>query len=101
MIAAGNNITVAISLEDLRQFCKEVFVNAKYELEIEITESKRERYLSIKQACEMLGIDPSTLWRWRKRGYLAPVEVGGKRKYRLSEIQEMINNGKPLSQKYL
>ncbi|UKI18253.1 MAG: helix-turn-helix domain-containing protein [Bacteroidales bacterium] len=67
---------------------------AKRELEVEIAEDKGERYLSIKQACEMLGVDPSTLWRWRNRNYLVPAEIGGKRRYRLSEIRRMLNHGR-------
>lgn len=93
MMEGGANITVAITLEDLRQFHREVIANTKRELEAEIAEDKGERYLSIKQTCEMLGVDPSTLWRWRNRNYLVPVEIGGKRRYRLSEIRRMLNNG--------
>lgn len=94
MMKDGANITVAITLEDLKQFYNEVIANTKRELEAEIAEDKSERYLSIKQACEMLGVDPSTLWRWRKRNYLVPVEIGGKRRYRLSEIRRMLNQGR-------
>lgn len=94
MMEGGANITVAITLEDLRQFHREVIANTKRELEAEIAEDKGERYLSIKQACEMLGVDPCTLWRWKKRGYLVPVEIGGKRRYRLSEIRRMLNHGR-------
>ena len=94
MMEGGANITVAIKLEDLRQFCKEIIAYTKRELEAEIAEDKSERYLSIKQACEMLGVDPSTLWRWRNRNYLVPVEIGGKRRYRLSEIRRMLNHGR-------
>lgn len=97
LLAPGACVTVAVSLEDLRQFCRGVVAEAKRELEAEIAEDKSERYLSIKQACEMLGIDPSTLWRWKKRGYLTPAEVGGKRRYRLSEIRRMLNNGRAAS----
>lgn len=93
LLAHGASVTVAISLEDLRQFCQGVVAEAKRELEAEIAEDKGERYLSIKQACELLGVDPCTLWRWKKRGYLVPAEVGGKRRYRLSEIRRMLNNG--------
>ena len=37
-------------------------------------------------------IDASTLWRWRKRGYLVPVSIGGKRRYRLSEIKKILGS---------
>jgi len=33
------------------------------------------------------------LWRWAKRGYLVPIEVGGKRRYRMSEVKAILNVG--------
>lgn len=94
MMEGGANITVSITLQDLWQFHKDMIAITKRELETEIAEDKRERYLSIKQTCEMFGVDPSTLWRWRKRNYLMPVDIGGKRRYRLSDIRRILNNGR-------
>ncbi|WP_366144031.1 helix-turn-helix domain-containing protein [uncultured Alistipes sp.] len=94
MMESGANIIVAIALEDLRRFHKEVIADTKKELEAQIAEDKGERYLSIKQVCEMLDVDPSTLWRWRKRGYLVPAEVGRRPRYRLSDVRRMLNNGR-------
>jgi hypothetical protein len=36
------------------------------------------------------GVDPSTLWRWEKRGYLRPVRIGVKVFYRRSDIDTII-----------
>ncbi len=80
MMENGANITVAITLEDLRRFHQEV-----------IAEDRGERYLSIKQVCEILSVDASTLWRWRKRGYLVPAKIGGKRRYKMSDIRRILN----------
>ena len=87
----GANITVAITLEYLRRFHQEVIADTKKELEAQIAEDRGERYLSIKQRCEMLDVDPSSLWRWRKRGYLVPAEIGGKRRYKMSDIRRILN----------
>lgn len=91
MMESGANIIVAVALEDLRRFHKEVIADTKKELEAQIAEDKGERYLSIKQVCEMLDVDPSSLWRWRKRGYLVPAEVGRRPRYRLSDIRKILN----------
>ena len=91
MMENGANITVAITLEDLRRFHQEVIADTKKELEAQIAEDRGERYLSIKQVCEMLDVDPSSLWRWRKRGYLVPAEIGGKRRYKMSDIRRILN----------
>ena len=91
MMENGANITVAITLEDLRRFHQEVIADTKKELEAQIAEDRGERYLSIKQVCEMLDVDPSSLWRWRKRRYLVPAEIGGKRRYKMSDIRRILN----------
>ena len=36
------------------------------------------------------GVDPSTLWRWEKRGYLCPVRIGANVFYRRSDIAAII-----------
>jgi predicted site-specific integrase-resolvase len=35
----------------------------------------------------MLDVDRSTLYRWKKRGYLVPIQIGGKVRYKRSEIE--------------
>lgn len=90
----GANITVAITLEDLRRFHQEVIADTEKKLEAQIAEDKGERYLSIKQVGELLAVDVTTLWRWRKRNYLVPLEIGGKRRYKMSDVRRMLNNGR-------
>ena len=51
---------------------------------------KPERYLTRKETAQMFGIDLSTLWQWNKKGYLKHVEVGGKRRYKLSDIERIM-----------
>ena len=50
-----------------------------------------EKYLTIKEVAKKLHVDPSTLWSWDKRGYLRKIEVGGKRLYRESDIEAILN----------
>ena len=42
----------------------------------------------------LLGVDSSTLWRWAKSGYLVPVEYGGQRRYRVADVQRILNGGR-------
>ncbi|WP_418197249.1 helix-turn-helix domain-containing protein [Alistipes shahii] len=41
-----------------------------------------------------MGVDSSTLWRWAKSGYLVPVEYGGQRRYRVADVQRILNGGR-------
>ena len=89
----GSEVTLAVSLNDLKQFFDCVLEEAKQELEQTVINGRAEAYLSPDKVCEMLDVDRSTLWRWNKRGYLSTIEVGGKRRYKLSDIKKILNGG--------
>lgn len=84
------NVTIAVTLSDLKQFAQELIQITKQELEQKITDANAESYPSPEEVAEMLGVDRSTLWRWNKRGYLCHIEVGGKRRYRMSDINRLL-----------
>ena len=94
LFESGNNITIAVSLTDLKQFAVDLIESTKKELEDVVIADKAETYPSPKRVCEILDVDASTLWRWNKRGYLCPAEVGGKRRYRMSEVNAILNGGR-------
>ena len=87
-------ITISVGLADLKEWHKEVIANTKKELEEKIAEQKAEAYVSPKRAAEIFDVDPSTLYRWRKKGYLIPVDVGGKRRYRMSDVNRILDGGR-------
>lgn len=50
-------------------------------------------YLSREDAAKMLQVHPFTLKRWRMRGYGPPgVKVGGRLRYRMSDIQSWLQS---------
>ena len=53
-----------------------------------------EQYITRKIAAVMLNVDLSSLWRWDKQAYLQPVSIGGKRRYKLSDINRILEKGK-------
>lgn len=87
-------ITVSIALADLQEWHKEVITDTRKELENEVAAAKAETHVSPKKTAEIFDVDASTLWRWKKKGYLIPVEVGGKRRYKMSDINRILNHGK-------
>ena len=56
---------------------------AVYEDELVPKEEARKRLLG--------GVDPSTLWRWEKAGYLAPVRIGTKVYYKRGDIARLVD----------
>jgi predicted DNA-binding transcriptional regulator AlpA len=83
---SGANVSITISAADLQEVINYTVTTTRKELEQFIVEDKAEAYLSPNQVSDILNVDLSTLWRWKKKGFLVPIEIGGKRRYRKSEI---------------
>jgi len=86
-ILKQHNVTISVTNEQLLEFANQLLNGAKTVYE---TKKAPEQYLTRKQAAEMLDVDLSTLWRWNNENYLCAVEVGGKRRYKLSEINQIL-----------
>ncbi len=83
-------INLTITAGDLKEFAALLIAETKAELEQSISDSKTETYLSSEKVMEMMEISKTTLWRWKQRGYLVPVRIGGNDRYRLSDIQKIV-----------
>ncbi len=82
------NITIkAGDLKDAIEHC--VKMTCK-ELRQKETDNDTVTYLSPNQVVKILNVSKSTLWRWAKQNYLVPIEVGGKRRYRMSDINRLL-----------
>ncbi len=85
---------ISIKVGDLIEANEALINRTKEQLEQIVTDANTETYPSREKVAEILGIDKSTLWRWAKRGILVPIEVGGKRRYRMSDVRRILNNGR-------
>ena len=88
-------VTISIKLGDLVEANSILIQNVKSELEQTIAEQKAETYPSRDKVMEILGVSSATLWRWQKTGYLVPLNVGGKRRYRMSDVRKLLEGDKP------
>lgn len=84
------DMTIAVKLNDLVEFGNILISNVKNELEQTFADQNAETYLSIERVMEMLGVCRGTLWRWNKIGYLCHLNVGGKRRYKMSDVMRII-----------
>jgi len=87
------DINITLKAGELLEMAEYLVKLTRKELEQQITDANIETYPSPEQVSKMLDIDKSTLWRWNKRGYLKPIELGGKRRYRMSDIKQILNGG--------
>lgn len=54
--------------------------------------NKNQKLLKIREAAEMLGINPETLRRWDNQGRLQAVRIGKRkdRRYKLEDLQKIL-----------
>lgn len=87
MILNGSpNQLLVISASDLM----DVISNIGTSIAKEFLPKKEERYLSPNDTAKKLSVDPSTLYRWDKSGYLKAIKIGNKKRYRLSDIEQLM-----------
>ena len=88
------NLQVTITLGELMEANTLLIADTKRELEQLITDANTETYPSREKVMGMLGVSEATLWRWAKNGYLVPLNVGGKRRYRMSDVKRILEGEK-------
>ena len=85
------SLNVTISASQLLEVVDYAISKTKVEFE---QKQQPEQYLTRKQTAEILDVDLSSLWRWNKENYLCPIEVGGKRRYKKSDIDKIMEGKK-------
>lgn len=88
------DLVVSIRLQDLVEANNLLIAEAKQQLEQTITDANAETYPSREKVMEMLDVSQATMWRWQKSGYLVPINVGGKRRYRMSDVKRILEGEK-------
>lgn len=84
-------LTIHVKLSDLLECNRQLIKETKEELEIQIAEANQESYPTVDEVATILRVNKTTLWRWSKQNYLSPVEIGGKRRYKMSDVKKLLN----------
>ena len=50
--------------------------------------------LTSNEVLDRLSISRKTLYNWEHKNYLLPIDVGGKKRYKLSDINAILNNAR-------
>ena len=85
---------IAVPVGDLVEANNRLIDKVRADLEREVARKKDVEYLTREQVLAKLNVVPSTLWRWQKRGYLVPVNVGGQNRYRSTDIDRILEGEK-------
>ncbi len=85
---------IAVRADDLMEANTRLIDQVRADLEREIHEKRTAAFLTREMVLEKLNVAPSTLWRWQKSGYLVPVNVGGQRRYKATDIDKILEGDK-------
>lgn len=89
LLNSGANVSITLKLDDLREFFKEINGSLKPNSK----EQQSEEFLSRKEVLSILKIDSSTLWSWKKTGYIKSYPFGGRKRYKFADV-EAIRTGR-------
>lgn len=99
LVQSGANFKVEVSGYDLMQFGEQLIKRAMEEQAILDAarlenESKfsadGETWLTSSEAAKMCNVCVTTLWAWKKAGFLVPAKVGRSNRYALSDIKKLM-----------
>ena len=91
ILASDANVILQISSDDLKMFAHDILIGAKSVAMLEAeTAASGDQLLTIDEASKLLAVSKMTLYRWDQSGVLKKLEIGGKRRYRKSDIDRLV-----------
>ena len=90
LITENPNVIFQVSGENLMAFAEQILLGAKSIAMIEAeAAASADQLLTIGEVAKLLQVSKMTLYRWDQSGVLKKVEIGGKRRYRKSDIDRL------------
>lgn len=84
------NQLLLVNVKDLNAFADYLLSKAEKARE----EKSKEEYLSSNEVKKLLKIQNTALWSYEKQGILVVYKIGGRKKYKKSEINKLIEAGR-------
>lgn len=81
------------SREDIKCELYSIYTEMKAEAEKKAEAKAQEVLLTPEEVQDTLKISSTTLWRWAKGGYLTPIFIGGKKRFKRSDVMTLIEKG--------
>lgn len=86
------DLTISIKCSDLLDAFRCIIEENKIKSDKISKEESVEIYLNEEEVKKILEVSHATLYRWHKSGYLVPINIGRKIRYKKSEVEEIRNN---------
>lgn len=90
ILSDNTSLNITINAGQLIEAINYCVGKTRQELEQQVTDANTETYISIEQASKMLAVSKTTLWRWNSQDYLKPISIGGKKRYKMSDINKLM-----------
>lgn len=90
LLERGASVTLTVTPNDLREFALTLLAEAEAKAAA-LREQQPEQYLTSDETAKRLGVSKNSLWRWSRSGYLVPVKVGRTPRYRLRDVENLLN----------
>ncbi len=94
LIRSCPEINITVKAGELLEMAEYLVKLTRKELEQQITDANTETYPSSEQVAKILDVDKTTLWRWANKGVLMPIKIGGKNRYKMSDIKQILGENK-------
>lgn len=89
-IKENGQMMYVMSAEALDAFAESIIARVKSLIDDEKKNLSAEQVtLTMEEVMDRYDVSKSTLWRWKKEGYLVPDMLGRKSFYKLSEIEKV------------
>lgn len=90
ILEQGGSVMIQITAADLKKTIRDAVQETRRSIEAEVAKGQSDVLLTRQEAQERLSVSRTTLWKWEKKNYLCPIEVGGKRRYKLSDLNRIM-----------
>lgn len=91
IIQENPNLILQVTACDLNEFLDDLIMEMR---SIALSEAQAikhgDRLLTIDEAAKALSVSKMTLYRWHQAGILRKVEIGGKRRYRRTDVERLV-----------
>ena len=95
LLKENADVIYQLKSPDMFAFTEKLTKNIAEEVEKLIKAgNKPVELLTRQQVVEIIGVNKSTLWRWQKKGILISIKIGGKGRYRKSDMEKILIKSK-------
>lgn len=86
---------IGVSISDLANAISEIIIpNFKSEVLEKVKQGQQQEFITRNEACKMLKIGKSTLWRWQNKGILSAYTIEGKSLFKTEDLLSVIEKNR-------